>query len=605
MSERMTPDTTDNLADNGIETNTTPGRTDVTDGEATTSDDNNSMSNVTVDATDAPTTSETDGWQHCHPAAMLLHTFDTLRAIGGIIVVMVLTSFFRSQQADGIFAKPLVIAAFIGAVAFIVVATVGTSILIWRRCTYRMDDTGITLRQGVIARSQRTIRYENIHAINTSTPWYARPWHLMRVTITAAGHDDANITLPVVEAPVVHALRRRKQQATHAGDATTVPGFSEPTAMHQLPSVNADLDATAATASDETMAPSEAPATNEGAALADAPPLFRASWRDIILFALTDASVLAGLLGGITLWGKASDILPENVTNGIVDSATQLIVHSGVAILAMFIALAVLALAAISLVSAIIRFYGFTVRRTDHDIIVTRGLLTERVTTTPIERIQSVTIKRSLLRRLFHLCTVEIGLGANQTDGNDSDDASTLLLPLTTDRRVYDLLQRILPEWRISQPRLRHTGRGLLRYFLTAPVATTLVATIGCVVATLLWQPWMRWATAGVLVIGAIWTANRVLCYRTEGYELRDEPDADNTTLRAIIQNASLLTVRTTVTMRSRIQYLTVSTTPWRAKRQVGGVEMHLFVIAGESSLSLHAVRDDDAQALVRWVRPR
>ena len=230
------------------------------------------------------------------------------------------------------------------------------------------------------------------------------------------------------------------------------------------------------------------------------------------------------------------------------------------------------------------------------DLVVVRGAFTRRITTIAVDRIQTVAIRRTLIRRALHLCSVRLGLGAVATaEGEDADSTGADVLPVIGDDRVYAVLQRMLPEWELVPPRMRRTGRGLLRYYLFTPLAVSTIGMVGAAIWALASGDAMAWLW--MLVPAALmvwWGLCRCLKAAAEGYAL---PDGR----RIVAAGATVLTLFTVFTRRSRIQSVERSTTPWRQRRGVESLTLPLFVSNGINTLRFTALRSADAATLAAW----
>lgn len=112
-----------------------------------------------------------------------------------------------------------------------------------------------------------------------------------------------------------------------------------------------------------------------------------------------------------------------------------------------------LLLSALSIILALIRFGGFTLRRQGDDLIASYGLLSRLRVTVPRRRIQRLQVDESLLHRLWRRVSIRLdtaGGGAPAKEGpfKDADAAGggrQWLVPITTHDRVDDLVAEALP----------------------------------------------------------------------------------------------------------------------------------------------------------------
>lgn len=347
----------------------------------------------------------------------------------------------------------------------------------WLTTGYRMDEHGITQRSGVFNRTRTTIAYDHIHTLSSSAPIYMRPFHVVILDITAAG-GESGMTLRGVPAGVQLELEAARQ--LDSGD--TVSAAAASVGIHGAVADIADTAVADSDAAEECRQPEEAPAAGArtgvnqsatGRPAIDGELVFRASVADIVLFAVTDLGLFAALIVVYGFLDQLRDLVPEDVFDTAQDSVIRFATSSA-AMIAGAVVVVFAVLVGASIIGSLLRFYGFEVWRGGGDLVVVRGALTQRIITIAIDRIQTVAIRRSLLCRALHLCSVRLGLGAMAAaEGEDGDATGADALPVIGDDRVYAVLQRMLPEWGLEPPEIHRTGRGLVRYYLVMPLAVS------------------------------------------------------------------------------------------------------------------------------------
>ena len=463
--------------------------------------------------------------------------------------------------------------------------------------------------------------------------------------------------------------------------------------------------------------PTTSPAISRQSASAQA-PVFRASVKDIVLYSITDIGFIAAAFVVFGFVQNVQDILPRRLMHDAVDSFGALLAR-GLTAIVLLILVCVILLMTVSIVRSLLQFYGFEVWRRGDDLVVVRGLFTRHTTAIPVSRIQTVTIRQSLLRRPFHLCSVGLGLSSSVASSSEESGISAArILPVIGTSRVYDVLHAMLPEWDVRRlgemhgesgravaandespsatatprepqcavavredavavreeshsaaahdhpcdelcgtvaersesrntadglPRaaspgiphvvaLRRTGRGLLRYYLTMPLAITLAATalawLGSEAGPLAGLGldtvpgpvpdfgWPWWVSVLPFVGGLWWTVTRWLKSREEGYAVL--PDGDGCygietsavanarptmSHRIAVTGAVGMTTYLMVTRRARVQSITRSTTLWREPHGIERVQMSLFVMNGLDTLRFMFLHRSDATTLERWLK--
>ena len=512
-------------------------------------------------------------WRRLHPAGLIVALAKSAKALAGLIVAigMIVMGRMSSDGPNGSGMAPMLIGI---ALAIVVMLVLVTPIVQWLTTRYALTDRELIWESGLFFRNRRTMSYDRIHAINSVSPWYLQPFGVVGLTISAGGSSESDITLDAVDTAV--QLELESLRASNMFD-TQVTEPSE----HIKPVRDAQ---------------------------SEHDPVFTASPRDILLYALSDIAFLASALVIWGFWNRISDVLPGWLVRRTEDTVLGLFAQGALAI-AMFALFCVIVMLMVSLVSAFLRFYGFAIWRRGDDLVISRGLITKQVTTLPVSRIQSVEIRRNVLRRLLHLCTVRVGLSVVAGAGDDDDDdddgnaqSASVLLPVIGSKRVYDVMAKVLPEWDLAPVRTHRTGRGLGRYYLAAPLVALLASLMALGVVLLRtrtqWHPPLPLAVAAALATLAMlwWMATRALKWRTEGFALLDGSHRIEAT------GAEQLTLVTLVTHRSRVQSFTRSTTAWREPHGVESVNMPLFVAVGTSAVGFHAMHRADANRLEEWM---
>lgn len=584
-----------------------------------------------------------DGWRRLHPAGLIVAMVQSVKTtVSSIISLALLFRIIPEQWRDW--------AMWATAAAAVLIAA-GRPIATWATTRYRLDEDSLTLVSGLIFRNRRTVGYDKVHAINSASPVYLQPFHVVQLTVSTGGMDESSITLDAVPAALqleLETVRARfltdgrsrgesaaDEAAADGADAAAVAGIGSATPATAEASGLSGVSGSERPATDETSRGQDQGAPSSGDA-----PVFRASATDIVLFAITDLGFLAAAFVVYGFISQLRDVLPKRWLENA-DQSVDRILARGLASIVMMVALCLIVLLIVSVVSSLLRFHGFEVWRRGDDLVVVRGLLTRRVTTVPVSRIQTIVIRQSVLRRPFRLCSVGLGLSSS-TAGEDNGEGSLAaanILPVIGTPRVVGVLRAMLPEWDLRQPDIHRTGRGLVRYYLGMPVTVGIMATggAGAVFALLRRMSVIDisyWWLAVPVMACACWSTSRWFASRIEGFALpggdrpegtmREAGSIDDTGSDAGASGAparredgracvSVLPHRiavtgvrgvscfTVFTRRSRVQSFRRSTTAWRAPLGIERVAMPLFVMNGLSELRFRFIRREDADRLACW----
>lgn len=547
-----------------------------------------------------------------HPAAMIVRLVQNIRSLVSTVLSLLVFSGMIVRHLDS---KPLIIILVTGGLMLLIFELAQPPVQ-WMTTRYQLGKDAITLRSGLFSRTQCTIAYSTIHAINSISPWYLRPFGVVRLTIASAGSDEASIVLDAVPAHVQLELERLRNTSTTSNaddfdDATEQPNHTGDTKPGRFDIVPTDV-------ADPSVRHIAIHTTHTTTAVSDVTSpqgrlVFCARPVDIVLYSLTDIGLLAaaGVLYGFVT--QVADALPHDVLDQASGMVYSLLMH-GVLMVVLMLLGCVVMLLLVGIGLNFLRFYGFEVRRCDDDLVVTRGLLTRRTTTMAVSRIQTVSIKYNPLRGLIHLCAVEVGLSATGSGDSKDDKAwdATVILPVVSYRTVYTILNVMLPEWKIKPPAsgLYHTGKGLLHYYLfqavllslmiaaagtgifavsayAVPSARILLFNVNVILAVIL-------GSMGIVLPFMLWA--RWYACRTEGYQFVDGQ-------RIVVTGTSGWTRFTMFTSRSRAQSCIRKVPLWRVRKGVERLSMPLYVLNGTDELKFSFLRCEDADRLECWFR--
>ncbi|PJM78364.1 PH domain-containing protein [Bifidobacterium scaligerum] len=574
------------------------------------------------------------GWRMLHPAGLIVAMVSSVRGIIGLFITFLVI--LRRELSGTIIVLAL---------ASAIVAALIPPIIEWSTTRYQLGSDNLSFTSGLLFRKHRTISYGSIHTISSSSPVYLQPFGVVQLTVSAAGAADADIRLTAVPAVLQLELEQLRARARTAQASTMQSRTTVASSIR-----NATYDPAYTAGPIACVGKSAPSADSRGQA-----PVFRASVKDILLSAVTDLGFLAAAFVIYGFIQQVQEILPKSMVRRAEQSVGDALT-GGVLSVVMLVLVCVMTLMMVSIVTSLLRFYGFEVWRRGDDLVVVRGLFTRRTSTIPVSRIQTVMVRQSLLRRPFGLCSVGVGLSSSDSGAHDENSISAArILPVISTRQVYTVLHDMLPEWDVREPgsahgpAIRHTGRGLLRYYLTMPVILTLalmaLVWLGSnAAAATAWRAslalpglgWPWWLLFVPLSCGLWLVACRWLKYREEGYAIPDErlrnveqeppyeishepvpqalgvsssPDAASASVpdiaalphRIVVSGASTLNTFVMITRRSRVQSFKQSTTLWREPRGIFSVRMLLFVMNGISELRFLFLDREDADVLARW----
>lgn len=473
-----------------------------------------------ADAADPRAPEVIEETQRFHPAYMLT---TMIRSVRGFIIPFAI-AILSGSRGDVVW---LAIAAVIAGL------TVVNAVANWWVSTYQLTNHALRMTTGWLSRQERSVPFERIQSIDMQEPPLARAFGVAELRVeTAAGGKNADITIQAISradaATLQHQLLAARSQALAArGEA--VPAAPPPFRVAGQP-----VGATPASGAVH-------PATDDGGQV-----IRTLSGGDLVVAGLTSGRFGPAAAIVAAAFNFGNDLLPNRIENQIGSS----VVSASIPVVVGLLVLAALVAWLFTLVSTVLSFSGFTLRRDRDQLVITTGLLERRRTTLPLHRIQSITVKQGLLRQPFGYASVHFVSAGYGGSGRDMAD-SGVLFPILPRAAVGALLAAASPAFAVDLDANASRGstlpgRALPRY-LMPPLRDGLILTaIACVAGYLL--PFSAWWWGLIALIVPITGAVHALFrYRAARWLV----DAGN---RLIAQQRNWA-LETTIIPRRREQY--------------------------------------------------
>ena len=346
---------------------------------------------------------------------------------------------------------------------------------------YRYEEHELVIRTGLIFRNERHIPYARVQNINAVQNVLHRLLNVIEVHLETGGGQEPEAKMSVLPVEALEEMRRRvlgdRRGATAGADeAIGVPVSGQ--------------------------------------------ALLRLSPRELALSGFIDSRGLVvvaaafGLLWELGLGDGIVDRIVGEQTSGrgLVRDVLRSVYAGGrmpidrIALMfAAFVALLGL-MRVLSMAWAVIRLYGFTITRVGEDLRSEFGLLTRVVTTIPIRRIQTLTVREGPLHRLFGRAAVRVDTagGDKQKHGGTQRE---WLAPIIPQADLTPFLRDVLPEvdlaaveWRGVAPRA--VRRAFVEWLMLAAVIAAPFA---------LWPSWWDVLVISVLLAWAALAARKTI----------------------------------------------------------------------------------------------
>lgn len=517
--------------------------------------------------------------------------------------------------------------------------TVGavSAIVGWRTRTWELTDGSIVLHGGVVNRRDLQVPYEHIHTVNMSSTLLERVFGLMTLDLDtgAAGSEGELTRIKGLKAGMAHALReelfRRKARALESlradapgtaadrrttcavgegADAAARPNGIGPA---RCPDSPMGADATPSAHPSPASAARDAASSSTGCDPSDPQPIARhtLSTGQLILASATEARVAAQTFAFVILLVQGANFLQESRLVNLNDAAHDIAALPAavlVAIAASLLLVSLMAGVVISFVTSLVCYAGYRADRYEDRVVVERGLLGRTSHTVAIERIQSIEIRRGLLRQAIGYAEVRaIVVSGAGSAGESSTSDGIVLHPFLRIRDVEAFLGDIAPAYAGMLEGIRTNGlppvaaRRLVTRTLLKLVLLLAVFSAAHILADLLIPEPLAdgFLLAGVdallialaVVLTVRMTVNAVLRFRDSriGHDAR----------RLAVVKGGILRVSTFV-RRPHLQHAAVSSTPFQ--RRVG-VATFRARTAASGDIALADITEADADELLDWYR--
>ncbi|WP_271725703.1 PH domain-containing protein [Bacillus paralicheniformis] len=477
-----------------------------------------------------------------HPAAVILNFIKGLvETVKNFIIPFGVVLFLNQSHT----VKMLAIAA---AVLFFI-ALVVTSIIKWSKFTYRIEEDELRIEEGLINKKKRYIPIERIQTINTSAGLIQQIFKLVKLQVeTASGGTEAEVSLVAI----TQAEAERIQQAL----------FERKKAVEGTEAAVTDPQEETAAEAEET---------------AEEPQMmYKMTGQELLTAASTSSGIGVIISGVFAFFTQVDDFFDLDWLYdrfAFLNSAGATVIA-----LAAFVALFIAWL--LSIVGMLLKYANFTVVRKEKEIVISRGLIEKHQITIPLQRIQAIKIKESLIRQPFGLAAVTIvSAGGNVLE----EDKSAVLFPIISKKMIKQHLGELIPDYAPEDDLNRLPKRALRRYILRASWPVLAVVPL-----SILFPPW---GYLSAVLIPFYWIIG-YLSYRDAGWKISGSK---------IIMSSRFIGRTTAVIQRRRMQVFEVSRSYFQRRRQLVSIHTSTKSSALMEKFSVADVEEKDSDDIFVW----
>lgn len=364
------------------------------------------------------------------------------------------------------FSETLLLALIVGAVIILLLVIFGLVVAgrawSYKHLWYEIGPEEFSLCSGIFSKKRAHVPYQRIQSVDQKATLIQRIFGVCSVSIdTAGGTNNKAIVVPYVTKSAAETLRRelfeRKQWAIDGTLEARVQSAAIQTPEGSVTSAANVLDV-----GDEAWREIGGVFAGPSVDIGQVSFEYGLSNKELILSGLSNNTgfvliIIAVFVGVCQIISGVFDLFPET-SDIAIDFATTLAVQQGMPVLIGWIAgmtiLAALIGWALSTIAACLSFGGFHARRRGDRIEVERGLLQHQSQSVSVERVQSVVVKQSFIRRIIGYCEISLGrvnaLGNNEdasTGKQASPDQGIIIHPFVKKDRVNEILDGLVPEF--------------------------------------------------------------------------------------------------------------------------------------------------------------
>ena len=539
----------------------------------------------------------------------------------------------------------------IGAIVLGLVLIIGLVALFqwlsYKHLYYIIGPEEFNLYSGIFNKKRVHVPYQRIQSVDQRASLLQRLFGVCTVSIdTAGGSNNKAVQVPYVQKSQAEQLRTelfaRKQYATAVQEGMAPQEAAVAVAAASgvvLPQAGAAGQAAVAGSAGQAPhnvldAPAEIWTDVRGVFGGSAVDTGKVTYeygltnKELLFTGLSNNTafvlVILGILGGAAQF--ASQMAP--VLTGMVDPLVgQFMLLSGQLfggnLVAAGVAL-VLVIAAVmwllSIVGSAISFGGFRACRRDNRIEVERGLLQHQFQGVSVDRVQSVIVKQSFIRRLLGYCELSLGKIDAAAESSDEQQKSLsqglVVHPFVKMSRVPEILAGLVPEFAgvpvestpVAPVALR---RALIRRGIIQGTGLWLAVIIAIgqlcsnafivpdgdgVIALFYINTGAFIGYALCLVLFVLDLVGAVLWFRGSGFAYNEH----------FMQVSNGGFARETVSFpRKKIQFGYTKTNPFQRRARTATVSARTAAGVGGTTIRLIDVCEEDARSWLDWLKPR
>ncbi|ADE37522.1 PH domain-containing protein [Methanohalophilus mahii] len=427
---------------------------------------------------------------------------------------------------------------FLAAIALIATLTYSTAK--WYLFTYQYENGYLHIRKGLLFKKERSIKRERVQTVNVITNFIQKLLGITSLHVKTAGSTEAELSLTAI------TLQESQNIKTYLENHATDRSSKNHTEESETRNANVNTY--------------NVPLWN--LLLAGA-----TSGRFMLLFSLI-AAALSQLYPYIPE-RYLGLVLEQVISQNNVNISLLLILIFGLLLLSWIISTLVFA----------IQYANFTLQRQEDDIRISYGLIEQKEYNLNMKRIQALSVKKSLLRQPFSLCSIYAEVAGGSSE---KQDYVTTLYPLLHARQLSKFMDNMFPEYSIPEDMHPLPLRSRKRYIIR------LVVPVLVIVLLLQLVPY-GWVSLLVLPPAFLLGLSR---YNTGGTAILEE----QLTLR--FRNIHRYQV---FVLRDHIQTMQISSNPFQRMSDLDTIRISVLSSRGGNRFTIADVDREESGKIWNW----
>lgn len=459
-----------------------------------------------------------------HPVAAITQVLQIIKQNFFTILVVL----FVGSGGDGIF-------GFIGILPVMLFLLVA-GLLEWWRFTYQIVDGDLHIKRGVIVRKNLYLSPERIQVIDINAGLIQRLFGLVSVEVKTAGTSSKDAKINAVSREEAERIRN--------------------------------------------ILPKRRERAEEDEASISVPKVYKLGTKELAIAAATSGNITLTLA---LVAGALSQVQQFLTEEQIIDFITYAIPGGfEISIALSFVILALVAAWLLSFFGTIVKYYGFELKVFTDELHVQTGLLTQKQSTVPFNRIQGLRIKEELLREPFGLRKLMIESAGY---GEENSNATTLF-PLIHKSEMAAFLEEVLPEFNVSVDDIQPPVRSLRRYIQRLVWLALLV-----IIPLWIWVPYGVFSL--ILIIPAV-----ILGYA------QYKASAIGVTGETMVVKSRILSRRMAIIKRPRIQAVENKQNPFQKRLALASFNLTIASGSRGRTFMVRELDEEMASSFLSWVSP-